>query len=337
MTWLSWRQFRAQALVGVAALAVLAGYLLHLGVGIRDAEQTYRARCRAGGDCARALAEFQAGHQNTLLLLAALLALVPALIGVFWGAPLVARELEAGTHRLVWNQSVTRRRWLTVKLLVVGVAGAAATGLASLLLTWAAGPVDRVADDRFSTLVFGARNVAPVAYGVLAVTLGVVVGLLVRRTVPAMALTVLAFAVVQFVLPNLVRPHLMPPVTVDRPMTAEAINEARGLGDITGAPVVKGLTVPHAWVSDVSELRTADGRPLATDRFDHCFLDPPRTGATGTFGDTAQCLGALDLHVRMSYQPNERYWAFQWRESALCLAISALLAAFGLWRIRRVT
>ncbi|MGW5671271.1 ABC transporter permease subunit [Micromonospora sp. NPDC003776] len=332
---LTWRQFRAPALTGLAGLALLAGYLIHLGLAIRHDERTYRSRCRAGGDCAAALAQFLGDHQNTLLYVAGLLALVPAVLGMFWGAPLVARELETGTHRLVWNQSVTRTRWFAVKLLVVGVAATAVAGLASLLLTWAASPVDRLAGDRFSTIVFGARNIAPIGYAAFAFTLGTVLGLLVRRTLPAMALTAVVFAVVQFVVPNLVRPHLMPPVTISRPMTADAINEARGLGSITGAPVVKGLAVPDAWVSDVSELRTADGRPLAADRFDHCFLDPPRTGATGTFGDTAVCLGRLDLHVRLSYQPNRRYWTFQWLELGSYLALAGLLAGFGHWRIRR--
>ena len=332
---LTWRQFRAQALAGLAGLALLAAYLVRLGLAVRHDEDTYLSRCRAGGDCGSGLAQFLGEYQNTLLYVAGLLALVPAVLGMFWGAPLVARELEAGTHRLVWNQSVTRTRWFAVKLLVVGLAAMAFAGLASLLLTWAASPVDRLAGDRFGTLVFGARNIAPVAYAAFAFTLGTVVGVLVRRTLPAMALTAVVFAVVQFVMPNVVRPHLMAPVTVSRPMTAEAINEARALGSITGAPVVKGLSVPDAWVSDVSELRTADGRPLAADRFDRCFREPPRTGATGTFGDTAVCLGRLDLHVRLSYQPNHRYWAFQSLESGSYLALSGLLAGFGRWRIRR--
>ena len=45
----------------------------------------------------------------------------PAIIGIFWGAPLIARELEAGTFRLTWNQSITRTRWLTVKLALIGI------------------------------------------------------------------------------------------------------------------------------------------------------------------------------------------------------------------------
>ena len=49
------------------------------------------------------------------------MAVVPAVVGAFWGAPLVARELEAGTHRLAWNQAVTRTRWLTTKLAVTAL------------------------------------------------------------------------------------------------------------------------------------------------------------------------------------------------------------------------
>ncbi|AVT28711.1 transmembrane transport protein [Plantactinospora sp. BC1] len=335
MIWMSWRQFRAQALVGAAALVVLAGYLLWLGTRIRDSRDGYLDRCRPHGDCAQAMGQFVAEHQNTLLILAGLLGLLPGILGMFWGAPLVARELDAGTHRLVWNQSISRRRWLLTRLLVVGLAGATMVGLVSLLLTWAASPVDAVADDRFSTVVFGARNIAPIGYALFAVTLGTVLGLLARRTLPAMALTIGVFAVVQFGMPNLVRPYLMEPVDVTRPMTAEAINEARGLGSISGAAVVRGLTVPDAWVTRTSELRTADGRTLDAARFDDCLMRPPRTGATGTFGDSARCLGELDLHVDLSYQPNHRYWPFQWLESAIYLALSALLTVFGLWRIQR--
>ena len=70
---------------------------------------------------------------------------LPALIGLFWGAPLIARELEAGTHRLVWNQSVTRTRWLAVKLGLLGLAAIAAAGLGSLAVDWWSDPLDKAA------------------------------------------------------------------------------------------------------------------------------------------------------------------------------------------------
>lgn len=335
MIWMSWRQFRVQALVGAAALALIAVYLVHLGTDIRAAHDAYRAGCRSRGDCGPAMTRFAGDYQNTLLFLAAGFALVPALVGAFWGAPLIAREWEAGTHRLVWNQSVTRRRWLVVKVTVVALAGMVVAGGISALLTWAAGPVDQVAGDRFSTIVFGARDVAPLGYAAFACAFGAVVGLLVRRTLPAMALTFLAVLAIQFSVPNLVRPHLLPAEQLTMPMTAAAINQARGLGSITGAAVVKGLSVPGAWVTGTSELRTADGRPLRRATFNRCFDNPPKTGATGTFGDTAACLGALDLHVDVAYQPDGRYWPFQWIESAIYLTLAGLLLAFGLWRVRR--
>ena len=197
-------------------------------------------------------------------------------------------------------------------------------------------PVDRVADNRFSTVLFGARNLAPVAYAVFAVVLGVLIGLVVRRTVPAMAVTALVFVVVQFLVPNLVRPHLLPAEHVTLPMTASAINQARGLGGITGAPVVKGLTLPDAWITDVSELRTRDGTPLDRAIFDRCFTDPPRTGAAeGPFGDTATCLADHDLHVDVAYQPVARYWSVQWLESGCYLVLAGLLAAVAFRRVQR--
>ncbi|RSM80956.1 transmembrane transport protein [Kibdelosporangium aridum] len=336
MIWMSWRQFRAQALVAAAGLVVIAAGLVVLGMDIRDTYDTYLARCQ--GDCADAMSQFTNEYRNLLLFLDAGFILVPGLLGMFWGAPLVARELETGTHRLVWNQSVPRRRWLAVKLLFAGLAGMTATGLVSLLLTWAAGPVDQVANDRFETLVFSARHVAPVAYAAFAVVLGTVIGLLIRRTLPAMALTLLVFIAVQIAMPNLVRPYLMPPITTSKPMTSEAINELRSLGGLSDRPTIGGLTIPDAWVTDTSELLTADGQPLDADKFNKCIGpdasdDSPREGG-GRFGAAAQCLGDLDLHVTASYQPNHRYWLFQWLESAIYLTLSTLLAVLGRWRIQ---
>ncbi|MFA1540878.1 ABC transporter permease subunit [Actinomadura monticuli] len=338
MIWLNWRQFRVQAIAAAVGLALFAGYLLYLGMDIRDAHDAYRSRCAGTTGCAQAAAEFQGTYRNTLLFLAAGLGLVPVVIGVFWGAPLIARELELGTHRLVWNQSVTRRRWLLARTAFAGLAAMVVAGLAALALTWAASPYDRVASDRFGTIEFGARNIVPIGYAFLAFTLGTVIGLFLRRTLPAMAVTGAVFLVVQFAVPNLVRPHLMPSERATLPMTAQAINQARNLGSITGAPVIGGLQVPgapDAWISDTSPLRTADGRTLDGKAFNACLNSPPKTGADGTFGDTAVCLSALDLHVDLEYQPSDRYWPFQLAETGLYLAAGALLTLIALRRVRR--
>jgi hypothetical protein len=164
---MSLRQFRVQALVGAILVVLAAVYLVRLGADIR---------------AARDASQLPREYGQTMLFLATGLALVPALIGAFWGAPLIARELETGTHRLAWNQSVTPRRWLAVKLTVLGLAGAAVAGTLSALSTWAAGPVDQVAGDRFNAILFGARGVVPIGYAVFGFVLGAVTGLLVRRT-----------------------------------------------------------------------------------------------------------------------------------------------------------
>ena len=84
---------------------------------------------------------------------------VPALIGMFWGAPLIARELETGTYRLAWTQGVTRKRWLAVKLGLVGLASMAVAGLLSLMVTWWSSPLDRVNADPFT--LFDQRGIVP--------------------------------------------------------------------------------------------------------------------------------------------------------------------------------
>jgi ABC-type transport system involved in multi-copper enzyme maturation permease subunit len=317
---MSLRQFRTQALVGAILLILAATYLLRLGADIR---------------AVRDPSQLPSQYAQAMLFLAAGSGLVPALLGAFWGAPLIARELENGTHRLVWNQSVPRRRWLVIKLTVLGVAGMAVAGTLSALLTWAAAPVDQATDDRFSAILFGARGIAPIGYAAFSLTLGAVTGLLVRRTLPAMATVFLTVIAMQFAVPGLLRPHYMPAEHVTVSMTAEAINQARSLGSITGGPVIGGLEIPDAWVTNTSKLLTPDGRQLSDAAFDECFNNAPKTGATGTFGDTAACLGKLDLHVDIAYQPDRRFWPFQWIELALYLGASALLAVVGLWRVQR--
>ncbi|MEE1797684.1 ATP-binding cassette domain-containing protein [Streptomyces sp. JV176] len=145
MTWLTWRQFRTQALVGLAALLAVAICAVVIGLRSRDRYEELRAQCTGGG-CSKILSSLTDDFGLAYDFVGYLLIAVPGIIGLFWGAPLITRELEAGTHRLVWNQSMTRTTWLAAKLGLVTLAGMTVTGLYSLLLTWSAGKVDLVAD-----------------------------------------------------------------------------------------------------------------------------------------------------------------------------------------------
>jgi hypothetical protein len=67
------------------------------------------------------------------------------LAGLFWGAPLIAREVEHGTHRLVWTQGVSRLRWALVKFGLVGAGVVVAAACYALLVTWWRAPLDQAA------------------------------------------------------------------------------------------------------------------------------------------------------------------------------------------------
>lgn len=207
MIWLTWRQFRGTAAITAAALALLAAILLVTGPGLADEYSTGIAAC--GSDCGDFVKAFFTDHQGEFLAVTAVALVLPALIGLFLGAPLITRELESGTHRLVWTQSVTRTRWLAVKLGLVGAAAVAAAGLGSLGVDWWSGPIDKSAGDDFARmepLLFAARGIVPIGYAAFAFAVGATVGLLIRRTLPAMAATLAVFLVVQIAMPTLVRP-----------------------------------------------------------------------------------------------------------------------------------
>ena len=129
MIWLTWRQFRAAGAMMAAALAALAVILAVTGPSLADDYSAGITACTAQGrDCSDFVDGFFRDHRSTGLAVTSVVLVLPALIGIFWGAPLIARELDAGTHRLVWNQSVTRTRWLAVKLGLVGLVAVAVAG-----------------------------------------------------------------------------------------------------------------------------------------------------------------------------------------------------------------
>ncbi|MEV3936213.1 transmembrane transport protein [Glycomyces sp. NPDC049804] len=325
MMWLTWRQMRAQTLWTGALVAAAAAYLLYLAADIRDTHRLTITDCTTA--CADARHAFAEEFGPGLLLIGLLLIAGPALIGAFWGAPLITRELEAGTHRLVWNQSVTRKRWLAVKLAVVGGVSVLFTGALSLLLTWAAGPFDNLVDSRFEPLTFAARDLAPFGYALLAFTLGLSVGVLTRKTLVAMAVTLLVFTGFQLAMANLVRPHLAEPVS-----TTVTWTEARAIGSIDSFGVgpegarIQNYVLTGAWVLDDEIIvYKGDGTEVTEADLKACGL--------GIEPD--ECLTALEATFTVNYQPADRYWTFQWIEFGIAAGLSAVLIGVAFWRLPR--
>ncbi len=318
MIWLTWRQFRTQGLVALGTLIVLAVILAFTGPNLVHLFDTTIANCGARGDCVGATTAFLS-HDRLLQDLGTVLIAVPALIGVFWGAPLVARELETGTHRLAWTQSVTRSRWIAVKLGLVGLASVAVTGLFSLMVTWWSSPFDRVNMNQF-TSAFDQRNIVPIGYAAFAFALGVTAGVLIRRTLPAMVTTLVAFTVTRIVVTFWVRPHLMTPV---RTTTVLHMSTGMGFNQTNNEPLSVTGGHPGAWVISDSIVDKA-GHSVAGS-----FLDQ---GACLQDRGAPACIGSL-REVLVS-QPASRYWAFQWYEMAIFLSLALVLGGFCFWWIR---
>jgi hypothetical protein len=344
MIWLTWRQFRAQAAAAFAVLAVTAVALAVTGGHLAHLYDTSGiATCRAHGDCGR-LANFfinqaEASPADKFLFYSgiAVLFAVPALIGIFWGAPLVAREIEAGTFRLAWNQSVTRTRWLAVKLALIGLAAVVTAGLLSLMIGWWASPVDRALGfpagrnaafglNRFAPLLFGARGITPVGYAAFAFALGVTAGVLIRRTIPAMAITLGLFAGALLAISRWVRPHLITPLHASSALSPNL--DHMFIGGNGQMSVTGSANIPGAWVIS-NQTITRSGR---------VFTGPATQACQSRAASFQACVDSLlRLHLRqvISYQPASRFWAFQWYEAGIFLALAVALAGFSFWWIRR--
>jgi hypothetical protein len=339
MIWLTWRQFRAQALTAAAILAAGALYLLITGPQMHHAYSVDLASCTPQSNCGFVLGHLQHDYETAFNLAQLLVIAAPGLIGIFWGAPLIGRELETGTHQLAWNQSVTRTRWLAVKLAGVGAASIATAALLSYLLTWWAGPLDHINGNRFGVGTFPTRDIAPLGYAAFAFALGTTAGLLLRRTIPAMAVTLAVFIGIQILVPNVIRPNLLPSTTVSYPINQTT--PATGIYTQGGGAAIYFANLPEppgAWVISSPPVENSSGGVVPASSHLNCF-PPTSPGVIKSKGpDTHQiatCLASYDLHETVTYQPASHYWPLQWYETGIFLALSGALSGISFWWIRR--
>jgi hypothetical protein len=310
MAWVTWRQHRI-ALAGVAALlAALAVYLWLSGLQMHH---SYAAACHPASslDCA---INFTGRYGITAVIVSIFLQAVPALIGAFVGAPVLARELETGTFRFAWTQGIGRRRWTLVKLVLLAVVVAAAAGAFSVLFSWFSQPFFAAGYAiPFTTRLFDLGEVAFPAWTLAAFAIGALAGMLIRRVVPAIAATLAVYAGLAAATALYLRQHYMTALFTSKlnlPGSAWLINQ---------------------WYTKGGKFAFgAHGFPLA-----HAIsrLCPPRIGTSGL--SPAQCLTQHGYTVWTSYQPGSRFWPFQWIEGGWLLALSVLLIAVTVWLVRR--
>jgi hypothetical protein len=341
MIWLTWRQFRGSAVLVLGALTLAGVALAITGPQLAD---TLRV---SGADFFTTL-DTDAVKKAVFMVGTGVAYVVPAVIGTFWGAPMVAREIEAGTYRLVWNQSITRTTWLTSKLGFAALAAVAA-GAIGLVLTWWSGPLDDAVamgytdNSPFSVPrlwpdIFGSRGVVPIGMALLALTVGVTAGLVVRRTVAAMALTLATIVAVQILMPVFVQSHLMAPVSLTTTITSENIRGFMMSGE-PGAvdpdiQVEVANDKPGSWVT-ANQTLDPDGHQI---EFLPAWAEACAPAPQADPVIVEACFTRLadeGYRQQVDYQPASRFWALQLRETGLLLGLAALLTGFCFWRIRR--
>jgi hypothetical protein len=334
MTWLVWRQHRKQLLFGVVALVVLGAFFLVTGMPMHDRFEraglpdclprtidapvvtnlyAQEAGSAGPGDaadtaqvdettaavtrCAQAARDFFGDHQSVVFA-GLLLLILPMLVGMFWGAPLVAREIEHGTHRLVWAQGTSRVRWAATKIGLVTVGVLALTAVYAGMLTWWITPAIQTSGQRFDFVFFDIHGVVVFGYVVFALALGVFAGAVTGRLLPAMATTVVGFLAVRLVVMLAARPRFLPTETTRTP----TIGLAPGIND-------QQRNALHGdWVRG-RRFEVADGCPL----------------------DLPDCVETLTVH------PARHFWAFQAIETAIFVALAVgLIVATVYWVRRRI-
>lgn len=328
MIWLTWRQHRKQALYTVIALAALAAIMLPTGLAMHDAftnsglaaclAKLGTARLISGDDC-NTLSQQFSNQFSGMTFVGILFVILPVFVGLFFGAPLVAREVEHGTHRLVWTQGVSRRRWALTKFGLIGAVTLLLAAAYALGISWWFGPLVTNGGGRLGPVSFDVQGIAPIGYTLFAVALGVFAGTVSSKVLPAMGITLAGFAAVRILIETLARPRYLTPESLRIP-TDSTLRPNPAAGD---------------WVYTRGVINGA-GQMVVPNSFIRC-VSPNKPGAGSCGGELSeQGYGAGPFSNWMQYQPGDRFWVFQGIETGIFLALTALLLYLAIRRIRRI-
>jgi ABC-2 family transporter protein len=298
MLWLAWRQFRAQAALALSALVVVVLML----VATRD--HVIHVFSNGG-------THELTGFYVWLRLLGTALIAVPALIGAFWGAPLLTREFEDRTYRMIWTQSITRTRWLATKLAVIGVTTVAVVATFSLEFTQWSGPIDSTGN-RIGTATFGSRGIVPIGYAFFGLMLGTLFGTILRKTLPAMAASLAGFMIVRIFVQNVVRSRLV---------STESVNVAPFGPNGFAGWILSSRTVDAS--GQTISKSVAEGTLTAA-----CDITRSTQDVDAAL---ARCAQQFGIHDIAQVHPGHQFWALQTAELGLFVVLAAIAAAICFW------
>jgi hypothetical protein len=302
LLWLTWRQHRWMILATAAVVVATAG--LALGMAWHT---------DATGDTHELLGEY--GYLATAQSLTVVPTLLGVVIAVFWSAPLLSREYEQRTHLVLWSQDITALRWLTGKVVLLGVtavAFAAGLGLALIKLMNSinavmAGPAFRPFGDES----FEAAPQVQAAYAAFGFALGLAFSAITRRTVLSMGLTLGVLYVTRSFVSHVWRPYFQEPLRKVESFAAYS-NNVTNWDDTT---LRVGGHYSDSAGNEVPFPHVCSGRPREADY--------------------ATCLADNDVQYLTQYQPIDRLVPFQWFETGIFAVLAAGLFALAFVWVRR--
>lgn len=323
MAWVIWRQHRL-AIAGVLALFAAAALLVVVeGVQLHHAYAAVTA-CRPAGSgaCQQGANNFSGDYSATAGIVTALLQAVPALIGAFAGAPLLAGVFETGTFRYVFTQGFGRTRWATAKLVSLVVVVAVAAAAFSLVFSWAYGPLLGMKGYGYSPLYplfFDLRGIAFAAWTLAAFAIGALAGVLIRRILPAMFATLAAWSGLALATALFFRPHYRGARQTTNPNIGPPAQVISQRWELHGKPV------------DLSALSTAlrpvDVRVVTAGVFQPGPSTPQNL-------DPVHFLLTHGFSLVATYEPGSWFWPFQWIEAGWLLGLSVILGGSAIWLVR---
>jgi hypothetical protein len=316
--WLSWRQHRSENLLIGILFTLLALLLVPTGLQIASAFDDGGLNVCAGSaafvpGCGPVLSEFWSRF-HTIEGLGNWLNLLPGLLGVLVAAPFVV-DLESGTYRLAWTQSVPRGRWLVRRLVFIGVACIVTGTIVSVLYTWWRGPFDALGG-RMKPNTFDLEGITPVAYTLFAAALVLAIGALTRRTAIAIASAFGLYVVVRLAVQFWVREHLVTPTsTVWSPGARKLPAALDGSWDLGTRPVDH---LGHPIADPLSQVAPC--------------IDKAAAAISGS------CLRSHGVFNLSRYVPAENFWTLQALESGIFVALALVLTGSAVWAVlRRMT
>jgi hypothetical protein len=353
MNWLAWRQHRKQFMVAGIFLVLFAAIMIPTGLNFWHTYQRALTTCKTTGTCNQLTSELLQSNSDQILIHLVKVAVVflPIILGLFWGVPFLAKEYAEGTNKLVWTQSVSRKKWLTIKLVWILVGAAVTAGAFAALDTWWSKTSNILNLDRFQTLQFSSQGIELIGCAVFAVALGIMFGAWFRRTMVALGVTLFVLiAIVLVIVPNYIRPHYGTPLSYDMSLLPSSNGPQASPASASGA----SLIISQGPVNSKSQPLNFVNPPK------QCIVNTPAGGlgsvhvgsnskaAIASPGNvkpliaqnggptiSVDCLNTLGYKMQIKYQPSYRYWDFQRIETGLYLTLSIIPIGVTYWLVLR--